>query len=396
LEWLKNAFFQALGIDNDIQLKTFSKKTGIAVSKLNYYNQSRIFPSVQDRQRIFEETGLSEIEIRLRLGIFDNALLNAIQNNAAAIFSLIGQVPQNPVDTESNEVFRTSYGTMYQGDCVSLMESIPKESIDLIFADPPFNLNKSYESGINDLRDEKEYLAWTERWVLQCVDLLKEGGALFIWNLPKWNSYIASLLNQYLTFRHWIAVDIKFSLPIKGKLYPSHYSLLYYIKGEKPKTFNEQRIPLENCRHCGGDIRDYGGYKDKLNLNGINLTDVWYDIPPVRHSKYKNRDSNELSLKLLERVVSMASNEGDLIFDPFGGSGTTYIVAEILKRNWLGVEIGDTSLIKKRFEDIEVQKEYIAEIQRNKNTLFTAETRKKRIKNGHWLPETLKKVQRTQ
>jgi site-specific DNA-methyltransferase (adenine-specific) len=63
------------------------------------------------------------------------------------------------------------------------------------------------------------------------------------------------------------------------------------VKGEKPKTFNEQRLPLENCRHCGGDIRDYGGYKDKLNLKGINLTDVWYDIPPVRHSKYKNRNS---------------------------------------------------------------------------------------------------------
>jgi site-specific DNA-methyltransferase (adenine-specific) len=395
LKWLKNAFFQALGLDNDIQLKIFSKKTGIVVSQLNYYNQSGVFPSGQDLQHILKETGWSETELRLRLGIFDTALLNALRQNATAIKGLIGELPVNHVNTECNKVFTTSCGTMYQGDCMSLMQTILSESIDLIFADPPFNLNKIYESGINDLRDEKEYLAWTERWVLQCVNLLKEGGSFFIWNLPKWNSYIASLLNQYLTFRHWIAVDIKFSLPIKGKLYPSHYSLLYYVKGEKPKTFNEQRIPLENCRHCGGDIRDYGGYKDKLNPNGINLTDVWYDIPPVRHSKYKNRNSNELSLKLLERVVSMASNEGDLVFDPFGGSGTTYIVAEILKRNWIGVEIGDTALIKKRFEDIEVQKEYIAEIQKNKNTLFTAETRKKRIKNGYWLPETLKKVQRT-
>jgi site-specific DNA-methyltransferase (adenine-specific) len=395
LERLKNTFFQALEINNDIELKTFSKKTGIVVSKLKYYNQAGVFPSFQDLQHILRETGLNETELRLRLGIFDTTLLNILRQNATAIHGLIGELPVNDVTTECNKVFTTSHGTMYQGDCMSLMKTIPNESIDLIFADPPFNLNKTYESGINDLRDEKEYLAWTELWVLRCVDLLKEGGSIFIWNLPKWNSYIASLLNQYLTFRHWIAVDIKFSLPIKGKLYPSHYSLLYYVKGEKPKTFNEQRIPLENCRHCGGDIRDYGGYKDKLNPNGINLTDVWYDIPPVRHSKYKNRNSNELSLKLLERVISMASDEGDLVFDPFGGSGTTYIVAEILKRKWIGVEIGDTSLIEKRFEDIEIQKEYVAEIQRNKNTLFTAETRKKRIKNGHWLPETLKKVQRT-
>lgn len=127
--------------------------------------------------------------------------------------------------------------------------------------------------------------------------------------MPHWNSYIAGILNQYLTFRHWIAVDIKYSLPIKNKLYPSHYSLLYYIKGEKPRVFNEQRLPLKHCRYCGGDIHDYGGYKDKLNINGINLTDVWYDIPPVRHSKYKTRDGNELSLKLLERVISIASQK---------------------------------------------------------------------------------------
>ena len=387
-----SSLFEILGVSNDIQLKTFSKISGISVSKLKHYNDSKTFPSGNDLQNIIKAAGIDETELRLKLGVINNALLEVICKNAAEIHRLIGEIPNNHVNSEYEQAFKTSYGTMFQGDCLSLMDNMEKESVDLIFADPPFNLNKDYESGINDLKDETEYLAWTEQWVLKCVDLLKDGGSIFIWNLPKWNSYISSILNQYLTFRHWIAVDIKFSLPIRNKLYPSHYSLLYYVKGAKPKVFNEQRIPLENCRHCGGDIRDYGGYKDKLNINGINLTDVWYDIPPVRHSKYKNRGSNELSLKLLERVISMASNEGDLVFDPFGGSGTTYIVAEILKRKWIGVEIGDGSLIQKRFEEIDTQREYIREIQKNKNTLFTSETRKKRIKNGHWLPETLKKV----
>lgn len=385
------SLFEILGISNDIQLKTFSKISGVSVPKLKHYNNSKTFPSGKDLQNIIKAAGIGEIELRLKLGAINNALVEAICRNASEIQRIIGEIPNNHVNTECKQAFKTTYGTLFQGDCLSLMENMEKESVDLIFADPPFNLNKNYESGINDLKDETEYLAWTERWVLKCVDLLKDGGSIFILNLPKWNSYISSILNQYLTFRHWIAVDIKFSLPIKNKLYPSHYSLLYYVKGAKPRVFNEQRIPLESCRHCGGDIRDYGGYKDKLNINGINLTDVWYDIPPVRHSKYKNRDSNELSLKLLERIISMASNEGDLVFDPFGGSGTTYIVAEILKRKWIGVEIGDVSLIQKRFEDIETQRKYIRDIQKNKNTLFTSETRKKRIKNGHWLPETLKK-----
>lgn len=392
---MTGSFFQAFCIDNDIKLKMFSKKTGISVQKLKYYQESSVFPSGNDLQYLLKAAGLNEKELRLRLGVFDSELQQAIQQNAIEISRLIGDIQNKSiVQTEYKKIFSTPLGTMFQGDCLSLMDNIEKESVDLIFADPPFNLDKVYESGINDLKEENEYLNWTEKWVIKCIDLLKDGGSLYIWNLPKWNIYISSILNHYLTFRDWIAVDIKYSLPIKNRLYPSHYSLLYYVKGDKPKAFNEQRIPLENCRHCGGDIRDYGGYKDKLNINGINLTDVWYDIPPVRHSKYKNRDSNELSLRLMERIISMSSSEEDIVFDPFGGSGTTYIVAEVLKRKWIGIEIGDVSLIKSRFDDVATQEQYIREIQKNKNTLFTAETRKKRIKNGHWLPETLKKIAR--
>jgi hypothetical protein len=97
------------------------------------------------------------------------------------------------------------------------------------------------------------------------------------------------------------------------------------------------------------DLHLYKG-KDKLNIQGINLTDVWHDIPPVRHSKYKSRSSNELSIKLLERIITIASNKGDVVFDPFGGSGTTYIMSEILERKWLGCEIGPIDTIIQRFK----------------------------------------------
>jgi site-specific DNA-methyltransferase (adenine-specific) len=389
---LKGSLFHALGISDDLQLKTFANKTGISVSKLRYYNDSNVFPINSDLDRILINSKLTATQLRLQLGMLNNSILAEIQKNASSIYEIIGEIHESKSKEKYSKVFETSYGNMFKGNCLDLIEDIDNESVDLIFADPPFNLNKKYESGINDFKDETEYLVWTENWVSKCVYLLKEGGSFFVWNLPKWNTHIASILNKYLTFRHWISVDIKYSFPIRNRLYPSHYSLLYYVKGEKPNTFNHQRIPLEICRHCGGDIRDYGGYKDKLNTKGINLSDIWYDIPPVRHSKYKNRNSNELPLKLLERVISMASNEGDLVFDPFGGSGTTYIVSEILKRKWIGIEIGDVSTIQRRFEDIRTQKEYIYDIQQNKNVLFTDRTRKMRSKNGYWLPETLKKA----
>jgi site-specific DNA-methyltransferase (adenine-specific) len=96
-----------------------------------------------------------------------------------------------------------------------------------------------------------------------------------------------------------------------------HHSLLYYCKGEKPNAFHPDRLPMEICPKCLTDLKDYGGYKDKMNPDGINLTDVWYDIPPVRHSKYKKREgANELSIRLLDRIVEMASEAGDIVLIP--------------------------------------------------------------------------------
>ncbi|RXT08861.1 site-specific DNA-methyltransferase [Ammoniphilus sp. CFH 90114] len=387
-----NKLFSTLNINNDTELKAFARRCNLTVKRLRFYAEEQILPSGDDLQRILVESGLTELQFKLKMGVLDSRILELIGEKYEEIAQLINEVNNNNqlndnVEMEPN--FYTDLGQLYQTDCLRLIESLPNESVDLIFADPPFNLNKMYESGINDKLTKEEYLRWTEKWVLGCVKLLKEGGSFFIWNIPKWNTFTSEILNKHLNFRNWIAVDVKNSLPIQNRLYPSHYSLLYYVKGERPNAYNAQRLPLEVCRHCGGDYRDYGGYKDRMNVNGVNLTDVWYDISPVRHGKYKTRGSNELSLKLLERIISFASNEGDTVFDPFGGSGTTYIVSEILRRNWIGSEIGPIDSIIRRFDDIQFHQEVINNIQSNKNVLFNDNTRHLRIMNNHWLPETL-------
>ena len=199
--------------------------------------------------------------------------------------------------------------------------------------------------------------------------MLAPGGSLFVWNLPKWNLPLGAYIAEQLTFRHWIAVDIKYSLPIPKRLYPSHYSLLYFVKGNKPAIFHPDRTPVQCCRHCGGELRDYGGYKDKMNPLGVNLSDVWTDIPPVRHQKYKKREANGLSLKLMDRIIAIASDPGSIVFDPFGGSGTTFAAAELTGRRWIGSEM-DCSAIVERFENIEADRQHLEEIHANKNTLF--------------------------
>ena len=276
----------------------------------------------------------------------------------------------------------TQFGKLYEADCLSILPHISANTVDLVFADPPFNLGKNYNAKFDDSVPEQNYILWCERWLDELVRVLRPGGALFLFNLPKWNLPLGAFLAKKLTFRHWISVDIKYSLPIPKRLYPSHYSLLYFLKGEKPAIFHPDRLPIKTCSHCGKEANDYGGYKNKMNPAGVNLTDVWYDIPPVRHSKYKKRKANELSLKLLDRVISMASNPGSLVLDPFGGSGTTFVAAELLGRNWIGVEL-DASAIVERFENINADADYLKKLTTGKNLLFTPESLKLRKHFGH-------------
>lgn len=259
--------------------------------------------------------------------------------------------------SEGTTAFHISeFGALFDGDCISLLPRIISETVDTVFADPPFNLDKKYGAKSNDNLSETAYVDWCKAWLLECIRVLKPGGALFLYNLPRWNIVLgAFLIEQGLTFRHDIAVDVKSTLPIPGRLYPSHYSLLYFTKG-KPKTFRKIRTPIEICRHCGGEIKDYGGHRHAMNPLGVNLRDVWTDIPPVRHWKFKskNRQANALSTKLLDRVIEISTKEGDLVLDPFGGSGTTFTVCEKKNRNWLGIELDFAQQIADRLTDEDI------------------------------------------
>jgi site-specific DNA-methyltransferase (adenine-specific) len=250
-------------------------------------------------------------------------------------------------------VLSTAYGALYNEDCLEFLARVEDESVDTVFADPPFNLGKVYGPTVDDHVSESEYVEWGRAWIDQCLRTLKPGGAFFLYNLPRWNVLFgAHLMAQGMMFRHWVAISMKAGLPIVGRLYPAHYSLLYFTKG-KPKTFRKIRTPIEICRHCGGEIRDYGGHRGAMHPDGVNLTDVWTDIPPVRHWKFKSkkRGSNQLSTKLVARALHLSTEEGDLILDPFGGSGTTFDVAEHHGRSWIGSEIESCDVIIERLRE---------------------------------------------
>lgn len=348
---------------------------------------------------ILEYLNMTKLELQLALNYIPSDYLEAYFANIKQIAALL-QNDSLPVNdkTQDEEIsachepyFATDLGTLYNGDCLDLFSIVPDGSVDCVFADPPFNLNKEYDEGINDRKSSSEYISWCLEWIQECARVLKPGGSLFIYNIPKWSTYFVEHLNHLLTFRDWITVDMKFSLPIRNRLYPAHYSLLYYIKGDRPNTFNPQRIPLQTCRHCGGELRDYGGYKGKMNPNGVNVSDVWSDIYPVRHKNSKNRAYNELPVKLLDRVITMSTNEDDLVLDPFGGSGTTYAVCELLGRHWIGFELGDCDVIKERLLSKENDIRLLNRVyEEERDKLFPDSVKALRRANGFWLEEDVR------
>ena len=95
---------------------------------------------------------------------------------------------------------------IHQGDCLELFKEMPDNSVDMTFADPPFNLKKSYKS-YKDRLEFQEYLNWCEIWISEMVRVTKPSGAIFLHNIPKWLTYYATYLNEIAYFKHWISWD---------------------------------------------------------------------------------------------------------------------------------------------------------------------------------------------
>jgi|WetSurMetagenome_2_1015567.scaffolds.fasta_scaffold146036_2 site-specific DNA-methyltransferase (adenine-specific) len=245
----------------------------------------------------------------------------------------------------------TSRGLLYCDDCLAVLSLIKDGSIDCVFADPPFNLGKNYKNGYQDNLTNDDYYTWCSKWIGECVRVLKPGGSFFIYALPSIAIRFGSVLNDIMDFRHWIALSMKGTYSRGNKLYPAHYALLYYTKGN-PSTFNRLRTPIPVCRHCGKEVKDYGGHRDKLNPAGLNLTDFWEDTSPNRHKKFKVRQGvNELKIMIPERAILISTMENDIVLDPFGGGGSTYQAAEKNNRFWIGSELFDCSHIKDRLNE---------------------------------------------
>ncbi|MEZ6191725.1 MAG: site-specific DNA-methyltransferase [Phycisphaerales bacterium] len=260
-------------------------------------------------------------------------------------------------------------GTIAQGDCLKLMASWPEASVDLIFADPPYNIGFKYDH-YDDNREHDDYVKWTQDWIDACARLLKPSGSFYILIGDEYAAETRLHLrklqdNKQLVFRNWIIWHYTFGQNCKLKFNRSHAHLFYCVGSatatikahEKitknpPFTFNRDSISVPSARQTT--------YNDaRANPTGKLPDDVWYLRPqtaegdyfrPGEDTWYQSRLAGtfkerqgwhpcQLPEALLERIINVSSNPGDLVFDPFTGSGTTLAAAAKLKRDWLGCEL---------------------------------------------------------
>ena len=223
------------------------------------------------------------------------------------------------------------------GDCIEVMQQIPSDSVDVTFADPPFNLKKKYGT-YKDEKGTDDYLNWCKQWIFEMVRITKPSGSVFLHNIPKWLTYYTGFLNEVADFRHWIAWDAP-TAPMGKTLQPSHYGILFYAKNQRENKFYKIRYPHKRCRKCGYLLKDYGGKKKILHPFGPLVPDVWSDIHRIRHNKHRDPHPCQLPVHLLERLLLMSTDEGDVILDPFMGTGTTAVAAARLGRHVIGIDI---------------------------------------------------------
>ena len=217
------------------------------------------------------------------------------------------------------------------GDCLEMMPTLPAASVDLIVTDPPFNIGYHY-ADYDDRRSRADYLAFTDRYLAECVRLLTSEGAIFI---AIGDDYAAELKLRLdglgLTMRNWIIWHYTFGVHCTRKFTRSHTHILYYTRHPKRFVFNADAVRVPSARQTK--------YADRrAHPAGRIPDDVWQFSRVCGTFRERRNHPCQMPEALIERIVRVASNPGDLVFDPFAGSGTTLAVAARLGRRWLGIE----------------------------------------------------------
>lgn len=250
--------------------------------------------------------------------------------------STVYQIPLFSAHSEEEDNGEQLWNVVLQGDILEKLKLYPDQSVDLVFADPPYNLDKSYNS-YEDERSREEYLAWCNAWLDEYIRILKPTGSLYVLNLPHWAMYHAAYLNQKLYFQNWIVWDA-LSEP-RGKIMPAHYALLFYTRHPTDFTFNYETLQAIDARYYCLRQSCIRARKLRGEDEKEPLTDIWWDIHRLKHRRDRDYHPCQLPDALLERIILLSTHPGDIVVDALAGTGTTAVVAAKLGRRYVAIDL---------------------------------------------------------
>ncbi|HUG90392.1 MAG TPA: DNA methyltransferase [Planctomycetaceae bacterium] len=241
--------------------------------------------------------------------------------------------------------------TVQLADCTAALRDLPPGCVDLAFADPPFNIGYEYDV-YDDARDRQTYLDWSREWIGGVHTALKPDGTFWLAIGDEFAAEL-KLLSQEIGFhcRSWVVWYYTFGVNCTKKFSRSHAHLFYFVKDPRQFTFNDEAVRVPSARqlvYADARANPKGRLPDDTWIlrpqdcaGGFRSDeDTWY-FPRVAGT-FKERagfHGCQMPEQLLGRIIRSSSNEGELVLDPFAGSGTTLVVAKKLHRHWLGFDI---------------------------------------------------------
>jgi site-specific DNA-methyltransferase (adenine-specific) len=257
-------------------------------------------------------------------------------------------------------------GKIHLGDCIELIQQIDAGTIDLVFADPPFNIGYEYDA-YHDRQDPDEYVAWSRAWIGEVHRVLKPGGTFWLAIGDEYAAELKVAAQHQIGFatRSWVVWYYTFGVNCTKKFSRSHVHLFHFIKDENNFTFNAEdrqvRVPSARALvYADKRANPAGRLPDDTWIVRPAADDSWIlrpqDLPegfqPTDDTWFYARVAGtfkerqgfhgcQMPEQLLGRIIRVSSNLGDVVLDPFAGSGTTLAVAKKLGRQWMGCEISE-------------------------------------------------------
>ena len=227
------------------------------------------------------------------------------------------------------------------GDCIEILKNIKEKSVDLIFADPPYNIGKDFGNNKDKWASSSLYIDWCKQWITECMRILKDNGTMYFMTATQFMAYLDVFVTENYNVLSRIIWEYDSSGVQSKKIFGSLYEPILMInKSNKSNyTFNSNDILIEAKTGAKRKLIDYRKAIPQPYNSKKVPGNVW-NFPRIRFKmeEYENHPTQKPE-KLLERIIKTSSNEGDIVLDPFACSFTTIAVAQKLKRMGVGIEL---------------------------------------------------------